>query len=54
VSKALKRFLNLPTSTIILGFLFTLSLVFPGQVSKALLGFAYLYQLLAEALGHLF
>jgi hypothetical protein len=52
--KALERFLNLPTSTVTLGFLFALSLVFPGQVSKALLGFAYLYQLLAEALGRLF
>ncbi len=52
--KALERFLNLPTSTITLGFLFALSLLFPAQVSKALLGFAYLYNLLAEALGNLF
>jgi hypothetical protein len=51
--KALERFLNLPTSTITLGFLFALSLLFPAQVSKALLGFAYLYNLLAEALGNL-
>ena len=52
--KALEWILNLPTSTIALGLLFAVSVVFPAQVSKALLGFAYLYRLLAQALDSLF
>ncbi len=34
--------------------MFALSLVFPAQASNALLGFAYIYRLLAEVLGRLF
>jgi hypothetical protein len=32
---------------------FVLSLVFPAQISRALLGVAYLYHLLAEAIDSL-
>jgi len=52
--KALDRLFGLPTANLALGFVFALSLVFPAQASKALLAFAYLYHLLAEALGRLF
>lgn len=51
--RILERFLGFSTTTLVLLLLFILSLVFPAQISKALLGVAYLYQLLAEALGHL-
>ena len=52
--RLLDRFLGFSTSAMVIGLLFVLSLVFPAQMSKALLGFAYLYSLLAQALGRLF
>ena len=51
--KVLDRLFNTPDSALALGLLFALSLAFPAQASKAFLGFAYLYQLLAQALAGL-
>ena len=51
--RAFERLLGVPDGPLVLGLLMALSLVFPAQVSKALLGFAYLYQLLAQALAGL-
>ncbi len=38
----------------VLGVVFIVSLLFPRQTSDAMLGFAYLYHLLAEAVDNLF
>ena len=52
--RALDRLFGFPTANVALGLVFTPSLVFPAQAPNALLGFAYLYHLLAEVLGRLF
>ncbi len=51
--RVLGRALGLSTGTLVLVVMFVLSLVFPAQISRALLGVAYLYHLLAEAIDSL-
>jgi hypothetical protein len=51
--RVLDRALGLSTGTLVLVVMFVLSLVFPAQISRALLGVAYLYHLLAEAIDSL-